>query len=223
MRNPRTRWADLGIAYAVGLACGAWVAAQALTPTDTPSEGGPPAVAVGASAAAIEYPASTSTATPVPRALGAVQDAVASDGSSRGDAPSPEPPSDPPTAPPDLVASDTDAESPIVASAVGEPPVVPLARMPGSTRLSDSARFDAESSTWVLKRAFKIYARDHHVLAFYEKALRDAGLRVSRNAPPSGGMTYLSGRNDRVAAQVGIRTREGVLETRAWILWRERR
>lgn len=108
----------------------------------------------------------------------------------------------------------------------GTAPELPLPRMPGDTRLSGTARFDAESSSWVIKGAYRVHARDHHVIAFYRKALLDQGLSVSlaEDPPAADGAvkTYLRGKSSRVHAQVGIMPRVGTLETRVWILWRTR-
>lgn len=197
----RTRSLDLGIGFAVGLGCGAAAMAVVLAPTAEVAERSPDPSEVAPVAEAVR-PIAAATATP----------AIAP--ADRPEIAAGPPPPIPPVAP----AAEVE---PGVAE-VGPPPTIPLPRMPGSTRLSDSARLDAESATWVLKRAFKIHAREHHVLAFYEKALVDAGLRVSREAPAGPGTTYLLGRSDRVAAQVGVRMRAGTLETRVWILWRER-
>lgn len=105
-------------------------------------------------------------------------------------------------------------------------PVLPLPRMPGDTRLSASARRDHDKGAWILKAAYRVHARDHHVIAFYRKALADQGLVVTRTEDPpdaSGATkTYLHGRSARVHAQVGILPRTDALETRVWILWRTR-
>lgn len=105
-------------------------------------------------------------------------------------------------------------------------PELPLPRMPGDTRLSTSSRFDEASKSWIVKAAYRVVAREHHVVAFYRKALTDQGLTVTHSqAQPSADgsvKTYLHGKNGRVHAQVGIAPRTDVLETRVWILWRTR-
>lgn len=105
-------------------------------------------------------------------------------------------------------------------------PLLPLPRMPGDTRLSSSSRFDAATKSWIVKAAFRVVAREHHVVAFYRKALTDQGLTVTfSQAPPAADgsvKTYLHGKSGRVHAQVGIAPRMDVLETRVWILWRTR-
>jgi hypothetical protein len=105
-------------------------------------------------------------------------------------------------------------------------PVLPLPRMPGDTRLSSSSRFDEESASWIVKAAYRVVAREHHVVAFYRKALTDQGLTVthSQAQPAADGSvkTYLHGKSGRVHAQVGIAPRTDTLETRVWILWRTR-
>lgn len=136
-------------------------------------------------------------------------------------------PSDPPPAPTDIAtahaeaAADPRAEAPTTTAAA---PPLPLPRMPGDTKLSTSARWDETSSSWVLKGAYRVHARSHHVIAFYRKALLDQGLSVSiaEDPPtPEGAVkTYLRGKSSRVHAQVGIMPRTDSLETRVWILWR---
>ncbi len=120
-----------------------------------------------------------------------------------------------------------DAGTPALApTPAGEPPSLPLPRMPGAMRLSDSSRFDAEAGAWVLKAAFRVHARSHHVLSFYRKALEDQGLSVTQadDPPQADGAerTYLHGRSRRVHPQVGLRTRPRERETRVWIRWRAR-
>lgn len=114
----------------------------------------------------------------------------------------------------------------VASASPGEAPPLPLPRMPGATRLSESARFDDAAGVWVRKAAFRVHAREHHVLAFYHKALENEGLAVTEGEDPpdaDGGVRrYLHGRSRRVTAQVGVRTRVGALETRVWILWRQR-
>ncbi|MBK6916943.1 MAG: hypothetical protein IPH07_06050 [Deltaproteobacteria bacterium] len=111
-------------------------------------------------------------------------------------------------------------------AAATEAPALPLPRMPGATRLSESVRYDEVAGAWVRKAAFRVHAREHHVLAFYRKALENEGLVVTEGEDPpdeAGGVRrYLHGRSRRVTAQVGVRTRVGALETRVWILWRAR-
>ncbi len=102
-------------------------------------------------------------------------------------------------------------------------PEMPLPRMPGMTRLSSSAQYDAEAGTWKLKAAFRVNAHVPHVLAFYRKALADEGLEVDEPEPESDDAPrVLVGKSDRVHAQIGIRTKPNELETRVWILWRVR-
>jgi hypothetical protein len=128
---------------------------------------------------------------------------------------------------PSRTASDAASRSPDPdRTPPGDAPLLPLPRMPGDTRLSSSARFDAATESWILKAAFRVHARDHHVLAFYRKALADQGLTVthSEDPPTADGAvkTYLHGKSARVHAQVGILPRTDALETRVWILWRSR-
>jgi hypothetical protein len=105
-------------------------------------------------------------------------------------------------------------------------PALPLPRMPGDTRLSNSSRFDETTRSWIVKAAYRVVAREHHVVAFYKKALVDQGLTVTQSQaqPAADGSvkTYLHGKSGRVHAQVGIAPRTDVLETRVWILWRTR-
>jgi hypothetical protein len=117
-------------------------------------------------------------------------------------------------------------EQPRAPAAAGAPPSLPLPRMPGSTRLSDAARYDDASGTWVLRAAYRVNARPHHVVAFYSKALTDAGLELTSGEDPSAAdgtlVTYLYGRSQRIHAQLSVRTRPGDLEARIGILWRVR-
>jgi len=102
-------------------------------------------------------------------------------------------------------------------------PSLPLPRMPGMTKLSSSAEFDAATNTWKLEAAFRVNAHVPHVLAFYRKALADAELVVEDVTPTSEDGPYvLLGKNDRVRAQVGVRTKPHELESRVWVLWRVR-
>jgi len=105
-------------------------------------------------------------------------------------------------------------------------PALPLPRMPGDTKLSTSSRFDEENNAWIVKAAYRVVAREHHVVAFYRKALTDQGLTVTHSQAQPGAdgsvKTYLHGKNGRVHAQIGIAPRIDVLETRVWILWRTR-
>ncbi|MBX7084734.1 MAG: hypothetical protein K1X88_36355, partial [Nannocystaceae bacterium] len=147
-----------------------------------------------------------------------------------------EPPATQASSPPaPLAADEADAGAAAVPGGPSEPaavapagaaPSLPLPRMPGAMRLSDSSRFDAQAGAWVLKAAFRVHARSHHVLSFYRKALEDQGLSVTQTDDPpqadGAERTYLHGRSRRVHAQVGLRTRPGELETRVWILWRAR-
>ena len=109
------------------------------------------------------------------------------------------------------------------AHAAREAPELPLPRMPGMTKLSSSAEFDAETDTWKLKAAYRVNAHVPHVLAFYRKALENEALAVE-DIPPAGedDPYVLLGRNDTVRAQVGIRTKPHELETRVWLFWRVR-
>ena len=127
----------------------------------------------------------------------------------------------------DATAVDAVIPAPSAApAAAAEAPALPLPRMPGATRLSESVRYDEVAGAWVCKAAFRVHAREHHVLAFYRKALENEGLVVTEGEDPpdeAGGVRrYLHGRSRRVTAQVGVRTRVGALETRVWILWRVR-
>jgi hypothetical protein len=91
------------------------------------------------------------------------------------------------------------------------------------TKLSSSAQYDAATNTWKLKAAFRVNAHVPHVLAFYRKALADQELEVEDIPPTREDAPYvLLGKNDRVRAQVGIRTKPHELETRVWLLWRVR-
>jgi hypothetical protein len=125
-----------------------------------------------------------------------------------------------PTAAKSLSASAVEIER---EAATGAAPSLPLPRMPGMTKLSSSAQFDAETNTWKLKAAFRVNAHVPHVLAFYRKALANEELAVEDVAPVSEDEPYvLIGRSERVHAQVGIRTKPHELETRVWLLWRVR-
>lgn len=105
-------------------------------------------------------------------------------------------------------------------------PTLPLPRMPGAARLSDAARFDDASKTWVLRASYRVHAHPPQVLSFYAKALADAGLAVTEGQDPvtedGTAIAYLYGRNDRVRAQISVRTQGSELEARIGILWRER-
>jgi len=104
--------------------------------------------------------------------------------------------------------------------AVQEPPVLPLPRMPGSVRLASAAEIDDATGQWRLTAAFRVNAHVPHVLAFYRKALADAGLEVDELAPEDEqGTPVLRGRSDRVQARIDLTTKPGQLETRIWILW----
>jgi hypothetical protein len=109
------------------------------------------------------------------------------------------------------------------ASADDSPPALPLPRMPGMTKLSSSARYDAPSRTWKLEAAFRVNAHVPHVLAFYRKALADEGLEIEEPEPvDEAAPRVLVGKSERVHAQIGIRTKPNELETRVWMLWRVR-
>lgn len=123
-------------------------------------------------------------------------------------------------------ASDAPVDVADASAPVGEAPVLPLPRMPGSARLSDAARFDSPTNTWVLRGSYRVHAHVPHVLAFYTKALEDAGLVVTQGEDPErpdGTKTvYLYGRSDRVRAQVSVRTQGTQLDARIGLLWRAR-
>ena len=98
--------------------------------------------------------------------------------------------------------------------------MLPLPRMPGSVRLASAAELDDATGQWRLTAAFRVNAHVPHVLAFYRKALADAGLEVDEIAPvDEQGMPVLRGRSDRVQARIDLTTKPGQLETRIWILW----
>lgn len=218
----RVRWIDRVLGVAVGALVTAWflrrapeavVVADASDPAVAPTSAVRPApepIPVAVAAATTRAPEATAR-------------------SSGPEAPSPPRMAEVVTAPREreaATASRQPATSPPEAASAGEPPPLPLPRMPGDTRLSSSARFDAASESWVLKAAFRVHARDHHVLAFYRKALADQGLAVTQSEDPptaDGAVkTYLHGKSARVHAQVGILPRTDALETRVWILWRSR-
>jgi hypothetical protein len=122
-----------------------------------------------------------------------------------------------------LPAASADAGDRGAAATAEEAPELPLPRMPGMTKLSSSARFDDATATWRLKAAFRVNAHVPHVLAFYRKALEDAGLALEQPEPAAEeGPFVLVGKSETVHAQVGIRSKPNELETRVWVLWRVR-
>lgn len=214
----RVRWFDRIVGVVIGSIATAWW----LRPEPVPAQ-----TAGTTAAAAVDAPVSHATTREDAAAVGASEGphllreratepraddpAPLAAESPREAEPLPDTPAQPETAPP------TDL-TPV--------PAVPLPRMPGDTRLSSTSRFDDETRSWILKTAYRVHARDHHVVAFYRKALADEGLAVTQSEDPprpDGAVkTYLHGKNARTHAQVGIMPRVGALETRVWILWRTR-
>jgi hypothetical protein len=110
----------------------------------------------------------------------------------------------------------------VTAGAPGEAqvPVLPLPRMPGSVRLASRTEHDDATGEWKITAAFRVPAHVPQVLAFYRKALADAGLAVDEIAAADGeGTPILWGKNERVQARIDLTTKPGELETRIWILW----
>jgi hypothetical protein len=219
----RTRWIDRVLGIAVGSLATAWFLRGDPEPVDE-TEAADPVVAPATAVRPTPEPIPVAIAAATVRAAEPVS-RVAAVEPPRADA---QPVSPGATVEP----SRTGAELPAARSAPagetppGDAPPLPLPRMPGDTRLSSSARFDAATEAWILKAAFRVHARDHHVLAFYRKALADQGLTVTQSEDPptaDGAVkTYLHGKSARVHAQVGILPRTDALETRVWILWRSR-
>ncbi|HWB76998.1 MAG TPA: hypothetical protein VG755_18650 [Nannocystaceae bacterium] len=131
-----------------------------------------------------------------------------------------------PSEAPTLAPPSDDATTRDATTIDGATPTLPLPRMPGSARLSDAARFDDASKTWVLRASYRVHAHPPQVLSFYAKALADAGLVVTEGQDPvkddGTAIAYLYGRNDRVRAQISVRTQGNELDARIGILWRER-
>lgn len=193
------RWIERVVGVALGSLLTAWWM-RADPPADPPAtEIDPAPPSAEASIAPRDGAAPQSVAAPV--AAPAPVPAAAADAAPNGDA-SPAPPFD------------------------GTAPTLPLPRMPGAARLSDAARFDDASKTWVLRASYRVHAHPPQVLSFYAKALADAGLAVTEGQDPvkddGTAIAYLYGRSDRVRAQVSVRTQGNELEARIGILWRER-
>ncbi len=211
---PRVRWLDRVVGVAVGAVVTAWLLRSDPSPSRpdesipaAPGPLGPPESEIGS---------------PVPDASVL---AVAPSGEVAPIAPIAQREAEPVVAPLEPAVSPRRVE-PLPPTDAAAPPLLPLPRMPGDTRLSSSARFDDAAGSWILKSAFRVHAREHHVIAFYRKALADEGLDVTLVEDPPGAdgtvKTYLHGKNGRTHAQVGILPRTDALETRVWILWRAR-
>ena len=209
MPPPRVRWLDRVVGVAVGAGVTAWLLRSDPSPPDE------------------SIPAA-------PGLLGSPESEIGSpvlEASAMAVAPSPEVApiakreAEPVVAPLEPAVSPRRVE-PLPPTDAAALPLLPLPRMPGDTRLSSSARFDEAAGSWILKSAFRVHAREHHVIAFYRKALADEGLEVTLVEDPPGAdgtiKTYLHGKNGRIHAQVGILPRTDALETRVWILWRAR-
>lgn len=244
--SSRHRWLDRLLGAAVGIAAAAWwfgpsrddatvtesdpIALREGTTDDgdreVPDEGPVPLAIDRRSSGDLAL----ATATTSPTAGHAVDVSPRGPAADRGSPAIDAPPSPADTTPSRSPAAASD-RAPLAPDAApieepGTAPDLPLPRMPGDTKLSNTARWDAESASWVLKGAYRVHARSHHVIAFYRKALLDQGLSVSvaEDPPTDDGAvkTYLRGKSSRVHAQVGIMPRTDSLETRVWILWRTR-
>jgi len=218
----RARWIDRVLGIAVGSLVTAWFLRREPEPVAVEAEATDPVMAPASAVRPTTAPIPVAVPTtgpveataPVP-AVGVIAPVAARDAADAS-----REPAEPRRATADATREAASADPP------GDAPTLPLPRMPGDTRLSSSARFDAATDAWILKAAFRVHARDHHVLAFYRKALADQGLAVteSEDPPTADGAvkTYLHGKSARVHAQVGILPRTDALETRVWILWRSR-
>ncbi|MEM6293182.1 MAG: hypothetical protein AAGA54_18045 [Myxococcota bacterium] len=106
----------------------------------------------------------------------------------------------------------------------GEPPDVPLPRMPGTNQLRAGTKWDPQRGAWVRTHAYEIPARRGQVVAFYRKALEDASLSVTEvdGAPDEEGAVpvYLKGRRTGEHAHVTVRQDVAELKTRVRVIWR---
>lgn len=103
-------------------------------------------------------------------------------------------------------------------------PELTLARMPGTNRLRNVSRFDAESGAWVLTQTLQVPAALAHVESFYRRALAEAGLQVSgattTDDEDGSKRAFIKGRGRRVHASVSVRQPPNRLRTRVRIMWR---
>ncbi len=223
----RVRWIDRVVGVTIGAGATAWLLRGDPEAVAVRDEGPPAGVGIDPVAIAGEQAPDAPSRKVMTAGAGVVAptDAAAPVSSDPTDdaaiaAPHVAMPVDVPTAGLDVQPSATPAADP------ADAPALPLPRMPGDTRLSGSSRFDATGPAWILKAAYRMHVREHHVIGFYRKALADQGLTVTQSEDPPGLdgsiKTYLHGRSARVHAQVGILPRTGELETRVWILWRTR-
>ena len=141
--------------------------------------------------------------------------------------PTPEPqPTEANDDPESALAAEGEADAKVYPEPSGDPPEMPMPRMPGMNQLRAKDRWDTEDGTWHLTRTWEVPAPAWTAKDFYESALGDLGMSATvadQGADDEHAARFMvKGRAGTTHVQVAIRQTAGTLRTRVRILWRTR-